>query len=235
MLLARLALVGDFSPDITAHRAIETSLELAKAKFSIDATWLHTTSIRPGLSLAGFSGIWCVPNSPYAHTAGALWAIEWARTTGTPFLGTCGGFQHALLEFVRGVLGREAAHAELDPAAPSPLVSKLACPLVEQSERIEPTGRGRFAKWYGAARAEDFCCSYGLNPAFESLLESSALQVVARGASGQVRAVELRGHPFFVGTLFQPERAGLSGELHPLIAAFLEAISRRSQSHGIPR
>jgi CTP synthase (UTP-ammonia lyase) len=112
--------------------------------------------LRPSHPLDEFDGIWCVPNSPYAYTDGALWAIEWARTRRVPFLGTCGGFQHALLEFARHVLGRDsAAHAELDPDATFPLIAPLACPLVEKSERIVPTGRGRFTQWYGGPRAGD--------------------------------------------------------------------------------
>jgi CTP synthase (UTP-ammonia lyase) len=45
--------------------------------------------------------------------------------------------------------------------------------------------------------------------------------------AGDLRAVELGGHPFFVGTLFQPERAALKGEPVPIVNAFLEAIRAR--------
>jgi CTP synthase (UTP-ammonia lyase) len=36
---------------------------------------------------------------------GALLAIRHARESAIPFLGTCGGFQHAVLEYARNVLG----------------------------------------------------------------------------------------------------------------------------------
>jgi CTP synthase (UTP-ammonia lyase) len=223
--IIRLALVGDFSPAVTAHRAINASLGLAESTFSVEGRWLHTSTIVPSQPFDSFDAIWCVPNSPYANTEGALWAIEWARTRRVPFLGTCGGFQHALMEFVRNVLNRKATHAELDPDASNPVISRLACALVEKSESIHSTGRGKFAQSYGGTQIEGFCCSFGLNPTYESLLEGSGLETVARGESGAVRAVELRGHPFFVGTLFQPERRALKGELHPLIAAFLSAAA----------
>jgi hypothetical protein len=49
--------------------------------------------------------------------------------------------------------------------------------------------------------------------------------------TGEVRAVELDGHPFFVATRFQPERAALRGETAPLVVAFLQAcVSRVSGS-----
>lgn len=35
--------------------------------------------------------------------------------------------------------------------------------------------------------------------------------------------MELAGHPFFVATLFQPERAALRGVEHPLVTAFVAA------------
>jgi CTP synthase (UTP-ammonia lyase) len=226
MQTVRIALVGDFSPEVIAHRAINESMRLAGGAH-VEPHWLHTSSIQHGQPLESFHGIWCVPNSPYANTAGALWAIEWARTRRVPFLGTCGGFQHAVLEFVRNVLGRnDAAHAEMDPSTSFPVIAPLACALVEKSERILPTGHGRFTQWFGATpRSEGFHCSFGLNPTYEALLENSGLEVVARGDSGEVRAVELREHPFFIGTLFQPERTALRGELHPLVEAFLRAAS----------
>ncbi|HWN94442.1 MAG TPA: hypothetical protein VNT99_05385 [Methylomirabilota bacterium] len=231
MQTLRLALVGDFSEAITAHRAINESMRLASGRRRIDAQWLHTSHVQPRdeHALESFDGVWCVPGSPYANPEGALWAIEWARTRNVPFLGTCGGFQHAVLEFVRHVLGRaQAAHAELEPGAAFPLIAPLACALVEKSERILPTGRGRFAQSYGASpRTEGFHCSFGLNPDYEALLKNSGLEVVARGEQGEVRAVELAGHPFFIGTLFQPERSALRGEIHPLVDAFLQAAAQR--------
>ena len=233
MQTIRIALVGDFSTDITAHRAINESMRLAGANMKLEPHWLHTSTLRPGddQSFAAFHGIWCVPGSPYANAHGALRAIEWARRRNVAFLGTCGGFQHALLEFARHVLGRpDAAHAELNPEAPVPFIAPLACALVEKSQRIIPTGRGRFARWYGSPRAEGFHCSFGLNPACEAWLENSGLEIAARDESGEARAVELLEHKFFVGTLFQPERTALAGELHPLVDAFLHAAAEAGES-----
>jgi CTP synthase (UTP-ammonia lyase) len=51
------------------------------------------------------------------------------------------------------------------------------------------------------------------------------LRETARDATGDLRAVELEGHPFFVATLFQPERAALRGQQAPLVTAFLRACT----------
>ncbi len=115
----RVALVGDFNPSVVAHQAIPKALELAGAQHGVEVepVWVHTSSISGAEArLAGFDGFWRVPASPYAHTMGALAAIRYARERGRPFLGTCGGFQHALIEYARNVCCMpEAEHAETDP------------------------------------------------------------------------------------------------------------------------
>ncbi|HET6262263.1 MAG TPA: hypothetical protein VFG99_08495, partial [Chloroflexia bacterium] len=42
---------------------------------------------------------------------------------------------------------------------------------------------------------------------------------------GEVRVVELAGHPFFMATLYQPERQALTGVAHPLVNAFVQAAA----------
>jgi CTP synthase (UTP-ammonia lyase) len=82
----------------------------------------------------------------------------------------------------------------------------------------------RLAAIHGRDSAvEGYHCSYGLSPRFAARLAEGPLRVAARDDAGDVRAVELDGHPFFVATLYQPERSALEGRDHPLIAAFVEA------------
>ena len=64
--------------------------------------------------------------------------------------------------------------------------------------------------------------TFGLAPTFESSFATTPLRFVARDPEGQVRAFQLDNHRFFAGTLFQPERRALRGELHPIVRAFLE-------------
>jgi len=62
-----------------------------------------------------------------------------------------------------------------------------------------------------------------LNPEFRARIETADLVISAVDDEGEVRAIELRSHPFYVATLFQPELKALRGELHPLIKAFVQA------------
>jgi CTP synthase (UTP-ammonia lyase) len=227
---ALVAIIGDFAPRIVAHQSIDECFRLAtESPYSllIERKWIPTENIlsSDGGQLKDFAAIWCVPGSPYRNTDGALWAIQFARTHRVPFLGTCGGFQHALLEYARNVLHlRDAAHAETDPETSFPLLHRMQCSLVEKTQKIMPEPGSRFREFYGAdSGTEGFHCSYGLNPKFESLFKNGPLRISARSEDGEVRGIELRDHPFFIGTLFQPERRALQGELHPIIAAFFKA------------
>jgi CTP synthase (UTP-ammonia lyase) len=229
----RIALIGDHDPAVTAHRAIPLALELAARATGLDVqpSWVHTSTITdpPADLLASYHGIWCVPASPYSNTAGALAAIRHARENGVPYFGTCGGFQHAALEYARHVLGWSTAdHAEIDPSTALAIVTPLSCALVERAGTIRLLAGSRAAALCGTLELhEQYHCSYGLNPTYEAELEGRGLRVTGRDPAGEARVVELDSHPFYLATLFQPERAGLRGECHPLIAGFVTAAGSR--------
>lgn len=234
----RIALVGDRNESVGAHRAIPMALALAGEKIgaAVEGVWRGTDAIDEG-DLARFDGIWCVPASPYASMDGALRAIRLARTRPLPFLGTCGGFQHALIEWARGELGLAAAdHEETNPGAEMPLVGRLACPLVGVKGIVRYVPGTRLAAAMGALESEErFHCRFGANPRYRGLLdESRGLRVAATGPEGEVRGIEIAAHPFFVATLFQPELAALDSRLHPLVLSFAENCARhhfRSTEH----
>ncbi|RPH62042.1 MAG: hypothetical protein EHM89_06245, partial [Acidobacteria bacterium] len=201
--VVRIALIGDYNSTAKAHQGIPRALSLASKRGECDCAWewIHTSTLtdNPAEQLARFRGLWCVPASPYANTRGALAAIRFARQTGRPFLGTCGGFQHALLEYAEAVWDvAHPAHAELDPDAVDPVISPLVCSLVEESGEIRFESGSRLASIYGTATAtEEYHCRYGLNPVYCERLASGPLRVSARDATGDVRGVELDSHPFY--------------------------------------
>lgn len=82
------------------------------------------------------------------------------------------------------------------------------------------TGPGR--------RTERYHCSYGLNPAYMGMLTSGGLRFSGFDDSGQVRIAELPGHPFFIGTLFQPELQGDGTHPHPIVRALAAAAAEHA-------
>jgi CTP synthase (UTP-ammonia lyase) len=223
----RIALIGDYNPEVIAHRAIPEAVKLAGAKVGVPAEsiWVPSTELdEPQKQLRQFHGIWVVPASPYDNTAGVLEAIRYARENKLPFLGSCGGFQHMILEYARNVLGIATAdHAETNPAGDTLVITLLSCSLIETSEDIVLQG-GMVRRAYGSDRIqEEYRCNYGINPQFEEQLFNGNFKATAYGAAGEIRAAELDGHPFFVGTLFQSERRALKGEPPPLAVALVQA------------
>jgi CTP synthase (UTP-ammonia lyase) len=226
----QIGLIGDYSEQVVAHVAIPQALRLAgqAAGCEISTLWFPTQSLDCHADLSALDGLWCVPGSPYENMNGALEAIRFAREMNVPFLGTCGGFQHAVIEYARNVLGKkEADHAESNPGASLPLISPLSCSLADETGRIRIKPGSRAAMFYGHAETEEaYNCNYGVNPRFQSLLEGSSLQVTGWDQNHEVRIVELNQHPFFIATLFQPERSALKGVPHPLIVGFVSCLAQ---------
>src|SRR5262249_45504713 len=103
---ASIGLIGDYCDSVVAHQAIPKALKSAGETLGLAAhfEWIPTEEITSAARIADFTGLWCVPASPYRNMNGALLAIRHARESTVPFLGTCGGFQHAIVEYARNVL-----------------------------------------------------------------------------------------------------------------------------------
>lgn len=238
--MTRIGLIGDHDEQVTAHVAIPAALQLAAHAIgsTIDYEWLPTPSLEHDATwkLAQFQGLWAVPATPYESMDGALTAIRYAREQRIPFLGTCGGFQHMLIEFARNVLGlAEADHAESNPAAALLVVTPLSCSVSEQTNTFLMTPGSRAADIYGTTRTiEQYgTCNYGLNAEFVPVFQGSGMRVTGVDDDGQPRIAELDEHPFYMGTLFQPERSALKHAVHPLVKAFVSHAAARPASGNL--
>jgi CTP synthase (UTP-ammonia lyase) len=226
----RLALVGDRSPDVRAHARIPLLLEAVARQGgpAVDALWIGTETVDETFAAGDYGGVWLTPGSPYRSLDGALAAVRSARESGTPFLGTCGGFQHALVEYARDVAGIEAAgHAEYGPDDEAVMVIEpLVCSLVgeEGTIQVKPGTLAEHALGV-LTSVERYHCAYGPVGAHVEELEAAGLAFTAFDDDGHPRILELPGHPFFLATLFQPELASDTSYVHPIVRAFLSAVA----------
>lgn len=228
-----IGLIGDRDDAVTAHRAIPLVLALSarESGCTVEPIWLHTQVLATSLEPArACDALWCVPATPYANGEAAIAAIRHAREEGIPFLGTCGGYQHALLEYARNALGlTHARHGEEHPEAELALIGRLSCELVEVKGRIRLTPGSRLAGLCGTLELEEgYHCRFGLDPRYRGRFDGGPLRIVGEDDAGEPRAFELDGHPFFFGTAFQPERAGLAGRAHSLVTGFVRATAART-------
>lgn len=197
----------------------------------VDVHWLETSSLEDAdlaQLAAAHDALWCAPGSPYRSLDGALRAIRLARESGVPFLGTCGGFQHVVIEYARNVLGFEdAQHAEYDPYASDLFISELSCSLAGQAMEVRLESNSRAARGYGRTQTlEQYYCNFGLNPEHQGRLHEGGLRIVGKDQDGEARVLELPNHRFYIATLFVPQLSSSAGFPHPLITAYLEAAMR---------
>jgi CTP synthase (UTP-ammonia lyase) len=229
MPTATIALVGDRSPSVRAHARIPRIIEALRRRddLVLDPYWIASEDAYEGLE--GFDAVWAVPGSPYRDPEGPLAAVRTAREHGVPFLGTCGGFQHAVLEIARDVCGIDAAaHAEYGDAGECVIVA-LECSLVGHEGTIRYAPGSLMQRIMGVERSvERYHCSYGLDPRYADVLTAHGVRFTGHDSDGAARALELDGHPFFLGTLFQPELAGDGTRAHPVIRAFAAAAVERA-------
>ena len=222
-----MILLGEYDPAFAPHAATEAALRHSSLALSghLVSRWVSTADVDESL-LARASGIWVTPGSPYRSLERTLAAIRYAREHDLPCLGTCGGFQHIILEYARNVLNyTDAAHAEYDPYASRLFISELTCSLAGREMQLRFSAASRVAAWYGSTTAiEQYYCNFGVDPKYVSLLSSGNLKIVGCDPEGEVRVVEMPDHRFFVGTLYVPQMRSTSDAPHPLVTAFSRAI-----------
>ena len=226
MSAATLALVGDRSPTVRAHGAHPAAHRRAPPPRRARARPVLDPSTEAD-DLERFDGIWVVPGSPYADREKVIAAVgprastasrSWARAAASS---TRSSTSPASWRGSRTPTTRNTATEDRHVVVP------LECSLVGHEGVIRYTPGTLIARIAGVdQRLERYHCSYGIAPAFVERLEQAGVIFGAHDEDGAPRALELAGHDFFLGTLFQPELAGDGTRAHPVIRAFAEAVVR---------
>lgn len=227
----KIGIVGDYDESFIPHTSTNEAIKHVCNTFKLDVSydWLPTDEIEPGFEriVNTYKGFWIAPGSPYKSMKGALKIIEYARLHNIPTLGTCGGFQHMVIEFARNVLHIEDAdHEEYDPYASALVVNKLACSLKGQVLEIGIIDRcAKTFGYYNSTKiSEKYYCDFGLNPTYQQQLHDEGFKVVGIDKSREARILELENHCFFVATLFVPQANSTEVNPHPLVSAFVHAV-----------
>lgn len=219
-----IGLLGDLDLSKPTHRELKAAVGLFPD--GIEARWIGTDEAE-ARSPEGIDGLWVFPGSPYRDDDAVFGAIGWALDSGVPFLGTCSGFQYALIVLARRAGMDDAAHAEIDPDADRPMIEPLACSLIDEEREVRTVPGTGLATILGAEPFTGFhWCGYGLRDAYVPLLAEAGVSVSAHAPDAGVEAIEVPSHPFFHATLFQPQVGSSSGRpLNPLVLAFLAAAA----------
>jgi len=218
-----IAILGEYSPEFPPHPATNSALEHSFAALGVEVqvNWISTDLVAQDL-FESHDAMWVAPGSPYKNMEKTLWAIRHARENRFPCFGTCGGFQHMILEYARSVLAFEdAQHAEYNPYASQLFISELECSLAGRKMELRLEADSFVAKLYGRETVEEeYYCNFGVNPIHVPKFRDGTLRIVGYDNEGENRVVELPHHPFFVATLFVPQLRSTPDAPHPLVTAF---------------
>lgn len=168
-------------------------------------------------------------------TEGMILAAWYARTHRIPYLGICLGMQMAIVEYARHVLGYENANSiELDRETPYPVIA-----LMPDQESVENLGGTLRLGSYPCVLAEDTVSiglfgkkeieerhrhRYEVNNAYRAELAEKGMIIAGTSPDGRiVEMIEIKKHPFFVGTQGHPEFKSRPDQAHPLFEGFVRA------------
>ena len=221
----KIGIVGDFKGS-RSQIMLNQSLDWLKETYTFDYEWVDTVKVQnEGENiLKCFSGIWSAPGSPFESLEGAIKAIHYARVDNIPHLGTCGGLQHAVIEFAQNVLGlKNVQHEEYNKNGTELIISKLQCSLAGQTMNLTiKEGTKAFNCYQAYSSIEDYYCNFGINPEFKPKLNHDDLIISGIDQENEIRIIEIPKNDFFIATLFVPQSRATREAPHPIIKVFIE-------------
>lgn len=251
----RIAVVGKYVAMPDAYLSLNEALKHAgvanEARVQVDWINAEDTDADGVAALGAYDGILVPGGFGVRGIEGKVQAAKHAREHGLPYLGICLGMQVAVIEYARHVAGIDGANSsEFDPYTKHPVIDLMP-------EQLDVEGMGgtmRLGSWpmeitagttlaglYGADGGgvvhERHRHRYEVNPAYVDALKTAGLTVSGvtpgmegRGA-GLVEAVELDGHPFFLGLQSHPEfTSRLMRPSPPFVGFIRAAVARREAS-----
>ena len=240
-----IALVGKYVELHDAYISVRESLKHAALALGVDLDlkWIHSVDLEKGTVpeiLAGVDGIIVPGGFGSRGIEGKINAIRFARLNAIPYFGLCLGMQLQVVEFSREMLKNEKTNsAEFDQSTPHPVIDLMP----EQKEITDLGGTMRLGLYpcalqpgtiarnaYGVALVQErHRHRFELNNHYRSQLEANGLICSGLSPDGKlVEVVELKGHPFMLGTQFHPEFLSRPTRPHPLFIQFMRAVCIRS-------
>ena len=241
-----IALVGKY---ISLHDAYISVVEALKhggiaSHATVNIRWINSedvTAENADSLLSDVDGILVPGGFGDRGIEGKIEAIRYAREHQIPFLGLCLGMQLAIVEYARHVAGLEDAHSiELNPQTPYPVIALL--PDQNGIEDIGGTLRlgaypcilDKTTKAYELYGSEEIHerhrHRYEVNNDFRRILVDKGMTLSGLSPDGRiVEMIELKEHPFFIGTQAHPELKSRPNRPHPLFRGFVEAALHRHE------
>src|SRR5919201_1207845 len=241
----RIGVVGKYLPAPDAYISVTEALRHAGIHHDlrIDIKWIASETLETGdlRPLEGVDGIVVPGGFGHRGVEGKVAAARFARTSEVPDLGLCVGLQCAVIEFARDTLGAADANStEFNALTSHPVIDLLP----EQRDVADKGGTMRLGlypcKLQPGTRA---AAAYGGEPVVyerhrhrfefnnayrEPMWEAGMVFSGTSPNDRLVEIIELRDHPWFVGSQFHPEFRSRPSRPHPLFRDFVKAAAVRA-------
>ncbi|MGA0011525.1 MAG: CTP synthase [Flavobacteriaceae bacterium] len=239
-----IGLIGKYVELQDSYKSILEALVHAGAanKVKVNVVSVHSEHLEEqpiDQLLSDFDGILVAPGFGSRGIEGKIKAVNFARTQNLPYFGICLGMQMAVIEFARNVLHlKDANSVEVDEHTPDPVIHLMET----QKEVDQKGGTMRLGSWKCAVQPDTLMSKayhgqpliherhrhrFELNNTYRDALEKAGM--FASGINpetGLVEAVEITGHPWFIGVQFHPEYKSTVENPHPLFVSFVEAAKK---------
>lgn len=236
----QIALVGKYVQLKDAYKSIAEAFVHAGAENECKVTlsWINSEELdgdNVERLLGDQQGILVAPGFGERGWEGKLQAVRYARENKIPFFGICLGLQCAVIEFARNVMGlKDANSTEMDAKTRVPVID-----MMEDQKKITTMG--------GTMRLGAYACdikkgtkayaAYGHTKIMERhrhryefnnqyLEKFEAAGFLATGINPDTKLVEvmeLKDHPWFIGSQYHPELKSTVMNPHPLFVRFVKA------------
>lgn len=235
-----IALVGKYVELHDAYKSIAEAFIHAGAanEAKVNVTWIPSEDVTEENVAELFSnqdGALIAPGFGERGFEGKIAAAKYARENKIPYFGICLGLQVAVIEFGRNVLGfKDANSTEMDPKTKDPIID-----LMEEQKKITKKGGTmrlgaypctlkegtRVFELYGNEHiSERHRHRYEFNNEYLEKFEGKGMMAVGVNPdSNLVEIMELKNHPWYIGTQFHPELKSRVVEPHPLFVGFIKA------------
>jgi CTP synthase len=240
-----LGITGKYAALRDAYASIDKAVEHCAVTLGaeIDIRWLDTSDIQTAAlaaqALGGVDAVIVPGGFGMRGVEGKVLCVEWARVNRVPFLGICLGFQMAVIDYARNILGwKDANSTEFDATCGHPVISELpeqkrlegimggTMRLGAQDVAVQAGSLASFL-WNGASTIrERFRHRYEVDPAFIGELESAGLSFSGRHPKHpimQMLELPLNTHPFFIGAQFHPELTSRPMAPQPMFMGLIAA------------
>ena len=243
-----IALVGKYVALQDAYLSVTEALRHAGIANSaaINVKWVNAEEIEGTEDLKAFfhdaDGILVPGGFGDRGIEGKIAAIKYARENKIPFFGLCLGMQCAVIEFARHVAGLAGANStEFAPHIENPVIDLMP----DQANIVDKGGTMRlgvypckvmedtltFKAYQDELIYERHRHRFEFNNAFREQLTEAGLVIGGTLPNGRlVEIVELRDHPWFVGTQFHPEFRSRPTNPHPMFRDFVKAAAAYRQT-----